>query len=156
MDLIAAKSLVFLPKIGFKSLIFGSVTWIFHGRPRKTIGHLFYTKTSFVHHFKSISELKMELQCKNAQFGSKLAIVFVLCGFKIWCMTLKNNRAPLLCHYKLCASFHSHPWTNSLETPNLIQNRWFFLPEWPWNLTDDREKQKGTLSMPLQALVIIS
>ena len=23
-------------------------------------------------------------------------------------MTLKNNRAPLLCYFKLCASFHSH------------------------------------------------
>ena len=25
-------------------------------------------------------------------------------------MTLKNNRAPLLCYFKLCASFHSHWW----------------------------------------------
>ena len=25
-------------------------------------------------------------------------------------MTLKNNRAPLLCCFKLCASFHSHQW----------------------------------------------
>ena len=27
---------------------------------------------------------------------------------------------------------------------------------WPWNLTDDLEKQKGTSSMLLQALCIIS
>ena len=25
-------------------------------------------------------------------------------------MTLKNNRAPLLCYFKLCASFRSHWW----------------------------------------------
>ena len=33
---------------------------------------------------------------------------FVLCDFEIWCMTLKNNRAPLLCCFKLCTSFHNH------------------------------------------------
>ena len=25
-------------------------------------------------------------------------------------MTSKNNRAPLLCYFKLCVSFHSHQW----------------------------------------------
>ena len=29
----------------------------------------------------------------------------------------------------------------SRETPNLGQNRRFFLAEWPWNLTDDLQKQ---------------
>ena len=37
--------------------------------PWKTIGHLFYTTSSFVHHFKSISEVKLELQPGNAQVG---------------------------------------------------------------------------------------
>ena len=45
-------------------------------------------------------------------------------------MTLKNNRAPLLCFFKLCASFHSHHWiqtgVKSPETPNLGQI-WRFL-----------------------------
>ena len=41
--------------------------------PRKTIRHHFYTTSSFVHHFKSINEVKLELQSGNAQFGSKLA-----------------------------------------------------------------------------------
>ena len=35
---------------------------------------------------------------------------FVPCDLEMWRMTLKNNRAPLLCYFKLCASFHSHPW----------------------------------------------
>ena len=50
------------------------VTLKFHGWPWKTIGHLFYTTPSFVHHFKSIGEFKLELQSGNAQFGSKSAI----------------------------------------------------------------------------------
>ena len=33
---------------------------------------------------------------------------FVPCDLQIWQMTLKNNKAPLPCYFKLCASFHSH------------------------------------------------
>ena len=50
------------------------VTLKFDGWPWKTIGHLFYTKLSFVHHFKAIGEFKLELQSRNVQFGSKSAI----------------------------------------------------------------------------------
>ena len=35
---------------------------------------------------------------------------FVLCDLEIWWMTLENNRAPLLCYIKLCASFQIHRW----------------------------------------------
>ena len=34
--------------------------------------------------------------------------LFVRCDLEIWGRTLKNNRAPLLCNFKLCASFCSH------------------------------------------------
>ena len=161
-NLIAATNLVILHKIGFKSLIFlAHVTRKFDGRTRKTIGHLFYTKSCCVHNFKAISEFKLELQSVNAKFESKLVIFFpvtskfdrspsktighliyatwnfvyhfiAICQFKIELpsgnakfvsksviflsrVTLKfygwpskNNRAPLLCYFKLCASFHSH------------------------------------------------
>ena len=40
----------------------------------KTTGHLFYTKSSFMHHFKAMDEFKLKLQSGNAQFGSKSAI----------------------------------------------------------------------------------
>ena len=46
-------------------------------------------------------------------------------------MTLKNNRAPLLCYFKLCASFSSHCWIEtsySPETANLGQTRGFLEP----------------------------
>ena len=32
------------------------------------------------------------------------------CDLEIWWMTPKNNRAPLLCYFKLFASFRSHWW----------------------------------------------
>ena len=85
------------------------VTLKFAGWPRQITRHLFYTTSSFVHHFEAISEFKLELQSGNAQFGSNLTIL-ELCDLEIWQMTLKNNRAPLLCYLKLCASFRSHWW----------------------------------------------
>ena len=136
------------------------VTLKFDVWPQKIIGHLFYTTSSFVYHFKSIGEFKLS---GNAQFRSKSVIFcpvwpwnlmddlgkqkgtssilhqalciisypsvnsnwsyspetlnlgqnqqfFAPCDLEIQRMTLKNNRAPLLCCFKLCASFHSHQW----------------------------------------------
>ena len=34
----------------------------------------------------------------------------IQCVLEIWWMTLENNRAPLLCYFKLCATFCSHWW----------------------------------------------
>ena len=42
------------------------------------------------------------------------------CDHEIWRMTFKNNRAPLLCYFKLCAAFHSHWW---LQTGVTVRNR---------------------------------
>ena len=53
---------------------FSRVTLKFDGWPWKTIGHLFYATSSFVHHFVAIGEFKLELQSGNAQFGSNLTI----------------------------------------------------------------------------------
>ena len=50
------------------------VTLKFEGWPWKTIGHLFYTTSSFVHHFVTIGEFKLELQSGNAQSRSNLTI----------------------------------------------------------------------------------
>ena len=60
------------------------VTLKFNGWPWKTIGHLFYTTSSFVHHFKSIGEVKLELQSGKAQLGSKSAI---FCPVWLWNLT---------------------------------------------------------------------
>ena len=141
--------------------------------PCKTIGHLFYATSSFVHHFIPIDEFKFQLQSGNAQFGSKSTIFLAVwprnftddpkkqqgipsmllqtlciisyplvnsnwsyspetpnlgqirwflepCDLEIWRMTFKNNRAPLLCYFKLCAAFHSHWW---IETRVTVRKR---------------------------------
>ena len=54
------------------------------------------------------------------------------CDLEIWRMTLQNNRAPLLCYFKLCAVI-SYPLVNSHlsyspETLNSGQNQRFFEP----------------------------
>ena len=84
------------------------VTLKIDGWPWKTIGHLFYTTSSFVHHFIAIGEVKLELQSGNAQFGSKLVIFLSRMTLKFDGMTLKNNRTPLLYYIKICAAFSSH------------------------------------------------
>ena len=98
------------PTPGQYSVFVSRVTLKFDGWPWITKGHLFYVASSFMHDFIAISELKLKLQSGNAQFGSKSAIFCVSCDLEIWQMTLKNNRAPLLCYFKLCASFYSHQW----------------------------------------------
>ena len=108
-------------KFGLKLAIFLSrVTFKFDRWPWKTIGHLFYSTSSVVHHFIAICLAKMELQPGNVQFGSKLAI---FCPVWPWnlTMTLKNNRAPLLYYFKLCASFHSHLWIRNGVTVRKCQ-----------------------------------
>ena len=89
--------------------ILSCVTLTFDGWPWKTIGHLFYVASGIVHHFITIGEFKLKLQSGNAQFDQNRRFT-VLCDLEIWWMTLKNNRAPLLCCFKLCASFHSYLW----------------------------------------------
>ena len=117
------------------------MTLKFDGWPWKTIEHLFYTTSSFVHHFKSTNAVKLELQSGNAQFGSKLEI-FVPHDLEILWMTLKNNRAPLLYYIKLCASFQSHGWIKTevtvrkrsiqVKIGNFLSRVTLKFDRWPW------------------------
>ena len=69
---------------------------------------------------------------------------FSPCDLEIWWMTLKNNRAPLLRYFKLFASFRSHWWIQirvTVRKPLIWVKIDDFLAVWPWNLTDDPEKQ---------------
>ena len=93
------------------------VTSKFDGWPWKTIGHLFHTTLSFVHHFKAMEECKAELHVSPETLNSgQNRQFFVPCDLEIQRMTLKNNRASLLCCFKLCASFHSHQWIQTRVT----------------------------------------
>ena len=75
--------------------------------PWKTIEHLFYATSSFMHHFVAIGDFKLELQSGNANLGQNR---WFLEPCEIWWMTLKNNRALLLSTIKLYASFCHHMW----------------------------------------------
>ena len=107
----------------------------------KTIGHLFYTTLSFVHNLKAIGIFKLELQSGNAQFGSKL-VFFVPGNLENWQRTLKDNRAPLLYHVKLCASFQIHWWSQTWVTVRkrsiqvkigaFLSHVTLKIDRWPW------------------------
>ena len=111
--------------------------------PWKTIGHLFYATSSFVHHFIAISKFKLELQSGNAQFGSKSKFFS--------CVTLKFD----VWHWKTTghlfyatSSFLHHSLTIdefklelSSGNAQFGSNSTIFRAVWPWNLTDDLEKQ---------------
>ena len=75
-------------------------------------------------------------------------------------MTLRNNRAPLLCCFKLCTSFRSHDeFKLELQYDGNAQfgsKLTIVLAVLPWNLTDDLEKQQGSFPQRHKALCIIS
>ena len=87
----------------------------FDGWPWKTIWYLFYSISSLVHHFVAIDEFKLELQSVNAPFGSKSTIFFsrVTLKFDRWPCKIS---VPLLCYFKLCASFCSLWWIQTWIT----------------------------------------
>ena len=89
------------------SNLFGYMTSKFDGRPSKK-----FDTTAILHQALCIiskpsvnSNWSYSPEILNAGQNRRFS---VSCDLGIWCMTLKNNRAPPLCHFKLCASFHSH------------------------------------------------
>ena len=69
---------------------------------------------------------------------------FVPCNLEIWRMTLQNNRAPLLCHFKLVYHFIPNgEFKFELQSGNAQfgSNSTIFRAVRPWNLMDDLEKQ---------------
>ena len=79
----------------------------------KTIGHHFYATQALRIISQPLVDWNWRLETPNS---GQNRWFFVPCDLKIWRMTLKNNRAPLLCYFKLCASFHSHQWIQTWAT----------------------------------------
>ena len=158
-NLIAATGLVILLKIDPNHHFSANMTSKFDRCPQIIIGHLVYTTSSFVHHFKSIGELQLKLQSGNPQFGSKFAIFLSR-------MTLKFDGWPwkTIGHlfYTTLSSVHHFKIMGEFELQLQSENSRFgsksanFCPVLPWNLTDDLEKQYGTSFILLQALCFIS
>ena len=94
--------------------------------------------------FRSHWWIQTGITVRKRPIWVKFDVFLELCDLEIWRMTFKNNRAPLLCYFKLCAAFHSHWW---IQTGVTVRKRpiWVkfgdFSAVWPWNLTDDLEKQ---------------
>ena len=99
----------------------------------KTIGHLFYATSSSLHHFVAIGEFKLVLQSGNAQFGSKLMILFCR-------VTLKFDGWPwkTIGHLFYATSSFVHHFVAigvfklDLRSGNGYVGSW---PLWPWPLT---------------------
>ena len=132
-------------QFGSKSMIsFSRVTLQYDIWPWKTIGHLFYGTSSFVHHFIAIGEFKLKLQSGNALFGSKSTIFLRR-------VTLQLNIWPwkTIGHLFYAASSSVHHlvaiggFKLELQSGNdqFGSNSTIFRAVWPWNLTDDLEKQ---------------
>ena len=118
------------------------VTLKFDGWTWKTIGHLFYAISSFVHHFIAVSELKLGLQSKTLNWNQN-GWFFVRCDVEIWRMTLKNNR-----HLFYATSSFVHRFVAidlfklELQSGNIKfgSKSTIFYPVRPWNSIDNLEK----------------
>ena len=132
-------------KFGSKLMIFflSCVTLKFDGWPWKTIGHFFYATSSCVHHFIAICKFSMELQSRNAKFGSKSAF-FVSCDpdFDGWpWKTIQHffyATSSFVHHFIAICKFKMELQSGNAKFGSKSA---IFLPVWPWYLTDDLEKQ---------------
>ena len=66
--------------------------------------------------FHSHLSIQNGVTVRKCQVWVKIGDFFVPCDLEIWRMTLKDNRAPLLCSFKLCVSFHSLLWNQDEDT----------------------------------------
>ena len=104
--------------------------------------------SSFVHHYKSISEFKLELQSGNTRFGSKSAI----CVSRV---TLKFDGWPWKIMGQLFHTISSfvHNFKAIDEFKHTLQSRSaqfgsksaIICPVWPSNLTEDLENNRASL-----------
>ena len=154
-DLIAATGLVisnWIQIVNFSARL----TVKFNGWPKKTIRHFFYTTSSFVHHFKSIGEFKLDLQSRNAQFGSKLVICYPVWPWNLMDETIGHliyATSSFVQHFLAIGEFKLELQSGNAQPGS---NSTIFRAMRPWHLTDDLSKQWGTFSMLLQALCTIS
>ena len=127
-DLIAATGLVIVLKLESNRRFSACMTIKFDGWPRKIIGHLFYTTSSFVHHLKSIGEFKLELQSRNAQIGSKSAIFP-----PVWPWNLMDDLASFQRHRRI-RTWVSPETINSGSNRRILPHVILIFDRWPWKI----------------------
>ena len=130
---------------GSNSMIFRAVwPWNLTDHIEKTIGYLFYATSSFVQHFVPIGKFKLELQSGNAQSGSNSTIFRA-----VWPWNLTDHIEKTIGYlFYATSSFVQHfvpigKFKLELQSGNAQSgsNLTIFRAVWPWNLTDDLEKQ---------------
>ena len=72
--LIAVKIVDFSARVNLK----------FDGWPLDTRGHIAYTSLSFVHHFVTMYDFKLELRPGNAQIGAKFVLTSLTWALDLW------------------------------------------------------------------------
>ena len=131
-------------QFGSKSTIFSRVTLQFDVWPWKTIRHLLYSTSYFVHHFVAIGVFRHELESGNAQFGSNSTIFRAVWPRKFDVWPWKTIGYPLYA----TSSFAHHfaaigVFKLELESGNAQfgSNATIFRAVWPSDLTDDLKNQ---------------
>ena len=142
-DLIAATGLVisnWIQIVNFSA----RVTVKFDGWPCKTIGHLFYATSSFVHLFVTIGEFKLKLQSGNAQSGSNWMIFRAVRPWNLTddlCKTIGHlfyATSSFVHHFVAIGEFKLQLQSGNAQSGS---NSTIFRAVRPWNLTDDLAKQ---------------
>ena len=123
---------------------FSCVTLQYDVWPWKTIEHLFYATSSFVHHFVAIGDFKLESQSGNGQFGSNSTIFRAVWPWNLTDDLAKQKGTSSVLLQALCIIFVViGEFKLELQSGNAQSgsNSAIFRAVWPWNLTDDLEKQ---------------
>ena len=119
-DLIAATGLVILLKLDSNHRFFNpcdlEIWWTTPKNNRAPLLCYFKLFVSFRSHWWN----QTGLTARKRPIWVKIKDFFYPCDLEIWPMTFKNNRAPLLCYFKLCAAFCSHWW---IHTGVTVQKR---------------------------------
>ena len=112
-----------------------------------------------MHHFIPIGDFKFQLQSGNAQFGSKSTIFFIRVTLKFdgWPSKTIGHlfyaTSSFVQHFIAIGEFKLELQSGNAQTGS---NSAIFSAVWPWNLTDDLEKQFGTSPKQHQAICTIS
>ena len=123
-DLIAATGLVILLKLDLNCRFFSPcdlvIWWMTPKNNRTPLLCYFKLFVSFRSHWW----IQTGVTVGKRLIWVKIDAFFKPCDLQIWRMTFKNNREPLLCYFKLCASFHTHWW---IQTGVTVQKRPFWV-----------------------------
>ena len=128
-----------LTQVGFKSPIFTArVILKFNGWHWKTIGHLFYTRSSFVHHFKAMGKFNWSFKLETINSGQHRwfcpAWPWNLMDDLFYATSIFVHHFIAIGEFKLEFKFGNAKF-GSKST--------FFTAVWPWNLIDDLENNRA-------------